>query len=428
MRYVLAVLALLVLLVAVAAGALTRSLERDVASAENAWKTRLGGRSFVEAYPARPANETALRLEETALRIGIDLAPAAAKTRRHVDAETKKRFAAIDTALKDFGRAAQGEDDRGLPEPDPVLAAFLASNRDAAADATRLLLDSPEQHWERDLSQGFATDLPNGLGALQLQRVLLAEGAIAERGGDLRSSARFQEAANRLATATLAEPYLIFQLIGHALIRTELGFLRHSCADATAWLGELKNLELRSGVLRALDLEAYEALQQSRSQDPLAYTDDQGRRESPSGWVAGFVRWGLRDYSVRLQRMNDDLRLVDVARFDPDADTRRRIESLPRWQPIARLLWPAFGDALPRAARTELAIELTLLAREERAKPTPSTWSRRPSAVEGLQWLRRSSQGVVTIEIDHDLTFKSPKDLPLLAVVHPDRCPPLRYD
>jgi hypothetical protein len=377
-----------------------------------AWRQRLGGESFLERYPATEDNGTVLALGRLGAEIGIDFAPSgAAGPIVRPAAEAAARYASVSEALRRFNHSLLQAEEAPAAAPSPELVAFAASVRPGVDRIVQLLLREPKPDWRRDLALGVEQPIPNWLGPLGLNRLLVLEARLRLEEGKRDEADSILEAGWRLTEAVRANsPLLISQLIGQAMLRSELALLREgggaprSASWASLWRPRLAGLDLGRKTLIALQAECFGSYQAARREWPLG-------RETRSPVPRWVVRWALWDYSRRCHRAFADLETRDVRTFDADAFFEELKEKyIPRWHTVGRLLLPNFLDAWPKAVRRELEAELTALVLEEGdrlARGGPGRGGdRRPSRVRGLSWVYAETPEAVTIGLDGDLRQK----------------------
>lgn len=379
------------------------------------WSELLGGASFVERFPPTEPNETAARLEVLGSAMGIEMAPADAADGPRPREESATRWAEIKPLLEEHVKAVAAAPSRGAWPPFAAeLRGFLVEAKPHADEIVEILRDAPAPVWRSDLSRGFDAPLPNFLGLLKLQDLLVAQAALEAGDGRSGRSLELLQASWRLNQAVLARVSLLAQLVGQRAASRQAGILRGLCGVPPLWRDRLDELELQEGVFVALHAEAFMAYRYA-ALDPFPGDEFQG-------WSLPFMRWGLRDHARRFQRIIDDLAAEDVRTLDPDAYLERAMASLPRWQVVARIMLPNMFDAWPNSARHELAAELTshTLARRElladgmAAEFSPGTRAELASRrVAGLSWIVESDAAGVTIRLDGDLAHREDDAPPL---------------
>jgi hypothetical protein len=379
------------------------------------WRRALGGASFLERYPATQDNATVLDLETLGAAIGVDMAPVDTPGRVHPSPEAAKRFAAINGPLKAFYTAGRSATEASLAPLPPDLAAFLESVRPTLDSARARLAQGPPPVWKRDLEAGFETRIPNYLGILMLQKLLLLDVYEQLRAGRAARAGEILETSWRLNQAVADNsPILITQLIAQAVIRLQQPILRSFSRAPAGWPERLLRLDQQSRILRAFRCEAFSAHLTSTFDRPLPDTKwgTQGQ---------AFLRWVVWDYARRFSAMIEQLPRREVGSFDPEAFEREQRAAIPRWQVLARTLLPNFWDVWPRSAHVELEAELTALVLEERerlaAGGPPRATDRRPSRIKGLSWIYEDIPDGTVVHLDGELRSKEERPVPLRFTV-----------
>jgi hypothetical protein len=381
------------------------------------WRKSLGGLSFLERYPATEANSTVRDLDGLGAAIGIDMAPAKTPGRIHPQAAVEARFAALKPQLAELLDASKCPTDGSLPPPSPALAAFLESARPGLKAIRDRLAQGPPPVWERDLSPGFDAGLPNYLGVLMLQKLLLLDAREQLRSGCEAQAREILDTSWQLNQALAdSHPDLVTQLIAQVVVRMQQPILRSFAVPPAGWRERLQHLDLQSPMFLGLQYQAFMAHRNSTFAEPL------GRRETDvGGFPKTLLRWAIWDFSRRFAAAVEELRRRDVRGYDPEAFVREWMRSVPRWQFVARLLLPNFLDAWPKSAHKELEAELTVLVfaeRERLAAGLPRLGGdRQPSRIKGLSWIYEETSEALTLHLDGELKNTEPKPVPLRFTV-----------
>lgn len=408
-------------LLAVVAGAASLAFAQWKAGVDRdldaAWRRSLGGRSFLERYPKTGDNATVRELEELGASIGIDLAPAEVKGRSRPAPEQARRFAAVKTPLRDLLDPAAQPEDGTLAAPPPAVAQYLDFARPTLLRIIEVLRRDPPPIWERDLGRGFEAKIPNLLGVLQVQKLLVLEAREQLRNGRREPALGVLEASWRYNEAVRENgPSLIHQLIANAVVKLQQPVLRNLPAPSAAsalWRSRLEGIDPVAHVLTGLHAEAFISHHVSTLDRPLG---GQGGELANGVWMRLLI-W---DHARRFEAMVQELARRDVRSFDPAAFHREQEKRVPRWNLVSRILLPNFWDAWGKAARVELSADLTARILEERgrlATGAPQQAARRPSRVPGLSWIYEQTPEGTRIRLDGDLTYRELKPVPLRFLV-----------
>jgi len=345
--------------------------------------------------------------------MGLDMAPADTPGRVHPTPEAAKRFEAIRKSLTDFFNASKLSTGEPLAPLPPELAAFLETVRPNLDTVRARLAQGPAPVWARDLEAGLDTRIPNLLGLLTLQKLLLLDAREQLRAGREAQALEILETSWQLNRA-LADnsPVLIVQLLAQGVIRVQQPIPRSFPRTPAGWPERLLHLDQQSRILRALRCEAFSAYRSSTFERPI----------KDKAWppAQGLLRWALWDYARRFSVIVDKLSRKDVRDLDPDAFNQEQQDSLPRWQFMAHLMLPNAWDAWPKSVHVELEAELTALVLEERerlaAGGPPRAADRRPSRVKGLTWIYEDVPGLAWVAATSGTSINSPRRLRKLCV------------
>ncbi len=380
------------------------------------WRRSLGGASVLERYPGVEDNVTVRDLEALGAAIGIDMAPYETPGRVHPAPEAAKRLKAITEQLKAFYTAGRyAEDDARAPLP-PKLAAFLESARPGLDSIRARLAKGPPPVWKRDLEAGWRTKIPNYVGVLMLQRLLLLDAYTQLGAGREARAGEILETSWQLNQSIAANnPVLIPQLIALAVVRLQQPVLRSFPKAPAGWSARLLRLDLQSRILLAFQCENFGAYRTATVDRPVP----------DFSWgptAQAVLRWMIWDSARRISAMLGKLQDQEVRSFDPDAFYEEQKASIPRLHVVARAILPNYWNSWPRCAHGELEAELTARILEERerlaAGGSPRSTNRRPSRVNGLSWIYEDIPGGTTLHLDGDLRSHEEKPVPLRFTVH----------
>lgn len=229
---------------------------RAVRHAEQAWDEAhltLGG--LVARYPHRDRNGTARNAEIASAALGIDLAPRWDESGPHPEAEARQGYAAVREPLGSYLQRTLEIEDSSIPPPPAEVAAFLEGHA-RQLDRLRDGLEAGQPpFWLRELEEGVNARLPNLLGQIDLQRLLLADALLQTREGHREAARADLETSWRLAGALGQDPILIVQLIHTAVGRYQAGVLRHVPVDPGVWDERLESLRDTSVFLDSFRFE-----------------------------------------------------------------------------------------------------------------------------------------------------------------------------
>ena len=179
------------------------------------WERSLGSYDeILQRYPSSEANASALELERLSARLGLDTATRGYADRARPTEESSAELRRVKLELSTYLTRHVERPSRHLELPPDAVVSYLAAHRNDLDALHRHLIDAELPHWERQIEKLFAAPIPNLVGHIDLQRILLSDAlANAQRGERERALAGF-EASWRLYQAIRDEPILIVQLIG----------------------------------------------------------------------------------------------------------------------------------------------------------------------------------------------------------------------
>ncbi len=337
-----------------------------------AWNARFGSwDNLLARYPPRDANEPALRIEERAARLGVNLAPESGGDRSRPSVEQERRFRRIEADLSRYVRSQIVRNRSPVASPSSRVADFLANHAAEIAAVRDELIEAPAPPaWELYLEREIDNPLPNLLGHFNLQRVLIADALEHTRIGDHETARRDLEASWRLNEVVRRDPVLITQSITISIARIQAGALRHIEGLDPVWQGRLLEQRFRRSMRHALQNEVRFW---SMGSTALFDTDDNLLTRSVMAVAAPYIRLCLADVTEESLRQMDKLTWVEDV-CDPSA--RGADESgFAGWNRLAPLIVPNFGGISEGIARLELDLELTTKVLEARAaRDTLGAW------------------------------------------------------
>jgi hypothetical protein len=385
--------------------------------ARQAWDREMGSWDEVlQRYPSREANGAALDLEQLSAALGNDMAPRSAEGRQRPDPERAEAFKRAKARFGVYVEEQIERPRRGVDPPPPELAAFLDERSAELAAIRRRLIDGPQPLWELKIEQLFAAPIPNLLGNIDLQKLLLADALSRQAGGDRRGALESLEASWRLNAALRDDPVLITQLIRIAVARMQVGALRQLGDVPEVWRQRLASADYREAFLAAMRLDGRLWTQLD---DPAAMGGKPNVLERATWKVTRpYMRFCLASVSDQMRERLDTLATAQaLCDGDPayhGADLKLEI---PRWNFYGELIAPNLNDALLRVARLELDAELTarLLALEAARAAGGGDWPAPGPSIEASRccpeerWdYRAEPAGTMTIAFSRDIAWPQP--------------------
>jgi hypothetical protein len=241
--------------------------------------------AFEAQFPKSEASAGALQLERLAAPLGVELAPKDEAGPRALEAtptnasgeapapaisgrERRRPSAEESAGYQRVGEAIFGFLDRELKNPAEKIGApsrelerYLEEHQDAMVSIESVLLRDADVQWEMDVSLGYTSPLPNLLGHMRLQRLIVARALLEARRGEAEGALETLEASWRLNQTLSSRPEMISQLIVVAVARLEVGALRKMDAPAYGWADRLRDGRLFSAYLAAFQNQAWSNLE-----------------------------------------------------------------------------------------------------------------------------------------------------------------------
>lgn len=376
------VLVTAVVVVPIAIVVMSVAASSKVRSTEAGWAETFGTREeILERFPAGYANGSALETERLTSVLGIDIAPRQETDRERPTESAAKGYAAIKRELATYVKAQLEQPRRGPAPPPDAVAGYLRQHA-GALEALRSHLKTAEvPRWEQDIGAIWEAPIPNLLGHIELQRLLIADALARAQTGDHAGALADLDASWRLNASLWERPVLITQLIAISVARMQAGTLRQLEDVPEAWRERLFEHDSRASFLDALRFEGW-----VWSQVPNASWSALGAGDWTSRMLLiakPYVEFCMADISGDFRE-----RLVNLARVDELCDNdlaplgaNLEVE-VPRWNLIGDIVVPTnVGAAVDRLARLEVDLELTARILElDTARTADGTW---PDSVRG---------------------------------------------
>ncbi len=375
----------------------TRVAGRE-AELERSWnEAQAWLKSFEERFPETAANEPALFLEKEAARLGIVLVPAQEPNRLRSSAEEAESFGRIRAALKEYLERHLARPDDLIEEPPEGVREYLRAHGDALSGLSRKILVHDPPAWERDVARGPDAPVPNLLGHIHFQRVLLADALRRAGSGERQQAERMMEAAWKLNEGLQSRPEMISQITAIAIARWQLAALRKMDGLEPAWVERIQDQDARRGFIQALELQAFSFAK--------------GMKESglPETWWSPGPRREIVSYTGNTRELAEEIGKENPCSYDSERARRLWEKRFPRWS-FGEIFFPNSQESLHRMFRLLLESELTaklFQAKAARAASPDSAWPREleglsSSVCPGARWDYRVAGETMTISFAGD--------------------------
>lgn len=229
-------------------------------AAEADWNREIGDPDqALSSFPSHEDTPAAIRLIELARSVGVDVARSAAARpgRQEIAAER-----ALSQALKEYGENELTRSGGTVGAPPETVLACLRDHDEGVRELVAALVSGETLAWKTDLSLGHEAPLPNLLGHVRLQRLLVAEALARANRGEDEEAERVLLASWNLNGSLRARPEVMSQLIAISVARMQAGLGRRLSVDPVTWLQRYAEHDDRSSLLRAIEVESIVELRQ----------------------------------------------------------------------------------------------------------------------------------------------------------------------
>jgi hypothetical protein len=385
-----------------------QSSAREPAAKEQ-WRREFGDPAEkLRAFPRREDDEAAKRVVEMARSLGIDMARP--KPGAPISLPPEPYRSVADALGTYISTELVSPGDRTGPPP-AVLRDFLDARVDEIEALVAFLAARPEPPvWISAVSLGPEAPIPNLLGQLRLQRILVADCLYASHRGRPKDAEDILLASWNLNASIRDRADLISQLIAIGVARMQSGVARRLFLRAP-WRDRLAGHDYRASVLQAMEVDAA------------------GRFRLLPGGSTRSERAMRADYLDLSRAYLVSLRDAPVADgpFVPAAPKEQAGES--PGDILAKIAMPNLAEAVRRADRLMVDAELTdriLGARELEASVghwTTEILRDQASRMPGARWIYSvRSDGRLAISLSRELKWEveSGLMLPLCHVLEPN--------
>lgn len=352
-----------------------------------AWADTLGSfERFLERYPEREANESALRVEELSAALGIDLAPRGAEDRPRPAGAAAESYKQAKRAVNDYADDQLESATSSVGPPPEAAVLFLREQTETLGALRRQLTEAEAPRWALRLSDPYGTPLPNLIGHSNLQRLLLADALYRASAGDHPGALTTLDGSWRLNSSLRETPILMAQLIALGIARQQLGALRRIEGVPRSWRDRIHEHDYRAAVFKALQLEGWDWF---HALDPKSVEESDTIRPS-------LLHSITRPYvSLCVTGVGDEWRrrLVQLSEVGSYCDRDLAAAAIdlelkpPAWNLLGRITFGSLDDVPRRVARYELDLEMTakLLDLQRAREELGGRW---PESLPGIEHSR----------------------------------------
>jgi len=359
-------------------------------------------------HPDREANDAARRIEALIAPLGLEIWRAPRPIWARSSEAARNRYALVRGEARDYVRALR-RIEPVLSAPPAALADFLRDVEPTLSEIAEDLGGAEPPRWEVRVDRHPDTIGPSWLDHLNLHGLLVAAAAHAEHRGQTEIARRRLEAAWRLRETLDDCPGVIAQLVAVAELHDELALLRTIPGPLPGWEQRLAPLPLRQRLMRAARLDVW-SLPGILRRYPAEgfFVEDQA---PPAALARLQARRGVAAVVASVNRSAHRLERDEVQPSDAVLVVADERERMPRWNLVARALWPTpmVGEVWHKATRGELNLELTRRALEVRellragdAAGVEALGGEHPSVVAGVSWVYSVDPAAIVIRAAGD--------------------------
>jgi hypothetical protein len=305
---------------------------------------------FLEAYPPRSTNEDALRLEDVAAPLGIDLAPR--EPGEGLPEEVARPVGFPMAEMRGYIASVAESPDDAVPSPPAAVQEFLDTHRGDLEEAIRSVLAS-RPGWDLEPARLPYPPTPNLSGHLQLEYALLVLALEREAEGNGSGPEAALEASWGLNQHLGARPEIGSALTYLRVLHAQAGVLRHMRRPSPRWIERLEAEEPVDRLKVGLRSEAWHTheLLVNRLDTAVETSDRIGRwviRAADTAPVRPWWRLMWTDYLGAEAQFHQGAELLDPCASGHEIPARSFRQAISHANPI-RYLGARIPEYLDRA-------------------------------------------------------------------------------
>jgi hypothetical protein len=304
-------------------------------AARDAWAKEIGDPDrTLAAFPRHKDSQAAVRLIELVGPLGIQMSRPGREQPRPVESPAER---ALTGALAEYDRSELTRPSGKIGSPPETVRAFLDGCELEIHRIVSFLSRSSSLAWETDVVLGSEAPVPNLLGQIHLQRVLIANALNCAHLGQAGEAEEDLQASWALNASLRDRPDIVSQLIAISVARMQTGLVRRISIDPVAWHERLVDHDYRASLLRAIEVESIAALRRlpigSSRWDRASRADFLDlRRSFLVGLRNSQVSDGPIESTARLDRLSEKARslgaIIQAMGMPNLAMAMRRVDSL----------------------------------------------------------------------------------------------------
>jgi hypothetical protein len=378
---------------------------------------------FLSQFPDSPTNESAKELEKLALPLGLDLVKMPDEEEAAIAETQKQAFEEIKEELDKYLDGAVAQTSERIEAPPEKLQRYLETNAATLEALSDYALKEEAPQWETDITWiatgDLSTPLPNWIGLLNLEKILLLDALQKSREGrNEEAIARFA-ASWKIRQSLDGRPELIAQLVNAVVLRLQGGTLRQFEEVPPEWQQRLVERDVIREMITAIEGEFLFVYEATRDVTDWELEGEEALfLNSPIGRT--YVRWSAIDTYHSSNSLPPLLETSNVCSFDEEA-IAPSLRQVAWWNILGQIAQPSFSSQWERAGRIMLELELTekvLQVKEMAAKEgkLPESLPNAESAVcPGYQWVYEVSGDKSSLSLTPTPTLgEDSKALPLI--------------
>jgi hypothetical protein len=264
--------------------------------------------AFFRQFPKTEDNQTANRLQElTTSQLGFGLTGRTGDSWQ-VPESQKKAYEDIRVELSTYLDIQARNATSSFDEVPPKLRDYLEKNADTLTAIRTLLLNNESPRWGTDMSwisEGNTSSyrLPSYLGSANLQRIFAIDLLYKQQQGKTAEVQETLEASWKFSQSLKNNPFLIGQLGGIILTRTQLSVIRKLDGLPRVWQQRLLEHDYRQSMLQTLTGESlsFRTYYRWLMTQPATALEDSGE-EVGEEFANGYLALGWSEWSESMRK------------------------------------------------------------------------------------------------------------------------------
>lgn len=305
-------------------------------------------------YPSADANVSALQLEALSAEFGVDLATKTYTNRRHPTEQKRKAVEAIKDQLKAYVYDQLKKDNSSIETAPKDVQAFYESEAPAIQKVVDFLITSETPRWESHIERYVLAPIPNLLGQLETQWVLMLDILEKKKSNRESEAVRTLEASWKLNQSLSGRGQLLCELIAVSVARSQSAVMRKMDGLDAGWESRLQIQNYLPGILDSEEVEAWSFVEFTRNDGELRPGEKLVGKLTPL--MKPYLLMMQLDYSDKLCEAVKELKEQNICFTQPKASGAVKFSE---WNIMWKKLWPEPYKPWKRVAKLNLDNELT---------------------------------------------------------------------